>query len=42
MPSVYDGLDDVDVSGEKFTQEIPLGPHGEIWSGKLENGLRFV
>ncbi|GAX81449.1 hypothetical protein CEUSTIGMA_g8878.t1 [Chlamydomonas eustigma] len=41
MPSIYDRLDEVDVGGERFTQEIPLGPIGEICSGKLDNGLSY-
>ncbi|GFR46295.1 hypothetical protein Agub_g7851, partial [Astrephomene gubernaculifera] len=40
MGRVYDDLEPVDVSGEKFHQPLPLGPEG-LKHGTLENGLTY-
>ena len=38
MPRTYDTLQDVDISGLKFTSALPLGPDGVV-HGKLSNGM---
>lgn len=39
MGRVYDDLEPVDVSGDKFDQPLPLGPVG-LRYGTLPNGMK--
>ncbi len=39
MGRVYDELEPVDVSGEAYTQPLPLGPEN-IKHGTLDNGMQ--
>lgn len=41
MGKLFDSLEDVDVSGQAYTSELPLGPEGLV-HGKLKNGLTCV
>lgn len=41
MGSVFDSLEDVDISGDIFVSPPPVGPEG-VLHGKLANGMTYV